>query len=251
MKSKHIAMWTCPRSRSTAVARAFEQLDDCVVFDEPLAGAYIVATGKDKQEPEAVKICETDDKKIIKKLTGELPIGANFSFQKQMAMHALPEFGRDWLKSVNNFFLIREPKEIILSLQKIYGEKKRVTMDNIGYKALFNLYKEVENWTKEKPIVIDSLDLVKNPETTLRFICDKFDVRFDKKMLNWTANPQETNLLCTDKTGYSIWYEQVFNSTGFVFSQTQKKLNLPSQLLPIYNECMPYYEQLWNYRVVL
>ena len=45
--NKHIAMWAIPRSRSTAITRAFEQLDKCVGYDEPLYGAYFVNVNAD------------------------------------------------------------------------------------------------------------------------------------------------------------------------------------------------------------
>lgn len=253
MKSKHIAMWTCPRSRSTVVARAFEQLDGCVLFDEPLTGAYLVATGKykEQEQQEALKYCETNYNKVIRKLTGKLPDWASFSFQKQMAMHALPEFGKDWLKSLNNFFLIRDPKEIILSLQKIHGNKKQITMEDIGYESLFYLFKDIEYLTKDKPLVVDSSDLVQNPKITLKFLCDEIGVQFSDKMLTWKSNSKKTKLLWTEDTSYYIWYSRVLDSTEFINSESQDKVDFPNELLPLVEKCMPFYEQLYNYRVVL
>ncbi len=40
-----IAMWSGPRNISTALMRAWENRDDCVVWDEPLYGYYLEATG--------------------------------------------------------------------------------------------------------------------------------------------------------------------------------------------------------------
>ena len=63
-------MWSCPRSRSTAIARAFEQLDDCIVFDEPFFGAYLVKRGLEEpcQEREELNplldACMPFDKKL-------------------------------------------------------------------------------------------------------------------------------------------------------------------------------------------
>ena len=39
-----IAMWSGPRSLSTAMMRSFEHRADCSVVDEPLYAAYLVAT---------------------------------------------------------------------------------------------------------------------------------------------------------------------------------------------------------------
>ncbi len=40
--NKHIALWTCPRSRSTLMTRAFEELEGCLIFDEPLYAPYLL-----------------------------------------------------------------------------------------------------------------------------------------------------------------------------------------------------------------
>ncbi len=40
IQTKHIAMWTAPRSRSTLIARAFEQLDECWLIDQPFYPPY-------------------------------------------------------------------------------------------------------------------------------------------------------------------------------------------------------------------
>ena len=39
-----IAMWSGPRNISTALMRAWENRDDCTVWDEPLYGFYLDAT---------------------------------------------------------------------------------------------------------------------------------------------------------------------------------------------------------------
>ena len=72
--NKHIAMWFYPRSRSTAITRAFEQLDECVVYDEPFYSAYLAIKGQDNYPPiqpeELSKYKDTDYNAIIKKITG-------------------------------------------------------------------------------------------------------------------------------------------------------------------------------------
>ena len=43
--SLRLAMWSGPRNISTALMRAWENREDCVVWDEPLYGYYLHATG--------------------------------------------------------------------------------------------------------------------------------------------------------------------------------------------------------------
>ena len=42
-----VAVWSGPRNLSTAMMRAWENRDDCVVVDEPLYAAYLARTGID------------------------------------------------------------------------------------------------------------------------------------------------------------------------------------------------------------
>ena len=97
--------------------------------------------------------------------------------------HALPEFGRDWLKSLHNFFLIRDPKEIVVSWHKVYG---KVTKHDIGIEELYNIFKEVEPFSARTPLVIDSTDLIKNPKKALNLLCSKFGLgNLESKTLNY------------------------------------------------------------------
>ncbi len=249
MKNKHIAMWTCPRSRSTAVTRAFEQLDRCIIYDEPLLGAFMVQQGLYPQQ-KTQKFCETDYKKVIQNITGELPNDKLFSFQKHMAIQACPEFGRDWLKLLTNFFLIRHPKEIILSRFKILNSIEEVYNSPVGLKQLYSLYEEIKELTGEKPLVIHADDIVKNPQAALQYLCDKLNIIFSEKMLSWDSEPKETKLSWIENTPFSGWYSQVMNSSEFIKPNSTNKIELPHELIPILEECMPYYEKLLQNRVV-
>lgn len=186
-------MWSCPRSRSTAVARAFEQLDECVVFDEPFFGAYLVKRGLEEpcQEREVGQYLETNHQKIIQKITGSLPESMSFSFQKHQSKHALPEFGKNWLKSLNNFFLIRNPQEIIISYQKLYQNK--MTMAHLGIEQHSQLFKEIESLTGKTPIVIDSKDIVKYPLKAIDYTAKLLAIangELDYTVTHWEKNHQ-------------------------------------------------------------
>jgi hypothetical protein len=56
-----IAMWSGPRTISTALMRAFENRTDTVVTDEPLYGHYLLTTGLDHPgREEVIRAQETD-----------------------------------------------------------------------------------------------------------------------------------------------------------------------------------------------
>lgn len=115
--NKHIAMWACPRSRSTVITRGFENLDGCIVYDEPLFApsvfmkTYTNINSRTLEEENLKQLLasnnfEPDIKKVIEKITGNLPDGKLFSFQKMITGDYRSEFGIDWVKKLTNFFLI-------------------------------------------------------------------------------------------------------------------------------------------------
>ncbi|MGD1911489.1 MAG: hypothetical protein ACFB2X_11700 [Rivularia sp. (in: cyanobacteria)] len=249
-KNKHIALWTCPRSRSTLITRAFEQLDGCIVFDEPLYGAYLLTHGFDHpHRQEMMDYCESNYQKVIQKITGDLPNGGSFSFQKHISKHALPEFGQNWLKSLHNFFLIRNPKEIAVSWHKVYG---KVTKHDLGMVENYKMFKEIEALTGTKPLVIDSTDFVKNPKKVLNILCSHLGLEFSEKMLSWQPGLKNSQLLFTAALSSfaPTWYSTVMNSSGFI-PYEEKQVNLPSEFKALVEECQPFYEEMYQYRLIV
>src|SRR2546425_1179278 len=106
-ESVRIAMWSGPRNISTAMMRSWGNRPDTVVCDEPFYAHYLQATGRD--HPDASKVIatgETNWRKVIEALTGDVPSGKHIFYQKQMTHHLLPEIDRGWLGAVTNCFLI-------------------------------------------------------------------------------------------------------------------------------------------------
>ena len=108
MTPLRIAMWSGPRNISTAMMRAFENREDCVVSDEPLYAAYLAATGLDHPGREdVIRAGQTDWREVVNALTGPVPQGRAVWYQKHMSHHVLPGMATDWVHSLTNVFLIR------------------------------------------------------------------------------------------------------------------------------------------------
>src|SRR5438445_8221761 len=88
-----IAMWSGPRTVSTALMRAWENRPDTVVVDEPLYAYYLAATGIDHPgRDEIIASQPTDWRDVVRSLTeDDLPDSARISYQKHMTHHVLPE----------------------------------------------------------------------------------------------------------------------------------------------------------------
>jgi len=256
--NKHIAMWACPRSRSTVITKAFEQLEECVIYDEYFVGPYMFIKGDAGLAAAAdmeklINNMETDYRKVIETITGDLPEGKNFSFQKMSTDFYLSDFGTDWINQFTNFFLIRDPEEIILSLYKgfeVYGDGSKIHWEKIGIEVLYKIFKEVEAMTGKPPLVIHANDVVKNPRLVLQWLCDYLGVTFDEKMLKWEVGLKNSALLKTvnvrKNPDSDPWYATLRNSTTFL-PYEKNEIILPEELIPFLEKSIPYYQKLLNY----
>lgn len=253
-QNKHIGMWACPRSRSTVITRAFEQLDGCIIYDEPFIGPYRWIRRENYRWEEVNENfqnqLEKDYKKVIEKLSGNLPNGKKFSFQKLSTDEYLPEFGTDWIPKLTNFFLIRHPKDILLSLHRALEHqnflRKEITEELVGIKALHYVFQALNSMTGKIPLVISSDEIVKNPHRTLPWLCDYLGLEFDEKMLTWEKGLKNSTLFISGQevdVNTGVWYEKLRNSQTFIPYKKQD-ICLPNDLIPMLEKCMPYYDEL-------
>src|SRR6516165_2214319 len=115
-----MAMWSGPRNISTAMMRAWGNRPDTFVCDEPLYAYYLRTTGvAHPGADEVIRSQEGDWRKVVAWLTEHEPPGKAIFYQKHMTHHLLPEIDRSWLDRVTNVFLIREPREVVISFAKV------------------------------------------------------------------------------------------------------------------------------------
>ena len=234
-----IAMWSGPRSISTALMRAFENRSDCVVWDEPLYGYYLSAT--DLPHPGAAEIIAhqgTDWCEITERCAGAIPAQKTVFYQKHMTLHLLPEIDRQWMSSLYHCFLIREPERVIASYAAV---REDPTLDDIGFVQQAELFDFVRKSTGEIPLVIDSREFLLNPEAGLRRICKRLGLKFENNMLDWPKGPRDS-----DGVWASYWYESVWNSTGFA-PYRERPLSLKARESLIADQARPFYEHLYQY----
>jgi hypothetical protein len=237
-----IAMWSGPRNISTAMMRAWENRSDSTVWDEPLYGYYLSKTNiPHPGAKEVIAAQGTDWQTIVDRCAGDPPNQKRVFYQKHMTLHLLPEIDRQWLSSLVNCFLIREPEPVIASYAAV---REDVTFDDIGFAQQAQLFDYVTHISGETPLVIDSREFLLNPEPMLRSICNRLDLEFETNMLNWPTGPRDS-----DGVWGKYWYESVWNSTGFS-PYRDKPVNLNPGEQAIAKQARPYYEQLYRHRLV-
>jgi hypothetical protein len=231
-----IAMWSGPRTVSTALMRSWENRPDAVVVDEPLYAFYLDRTGIDHPGRDQVIASQpTSWQAVIKQLTTDpLPPGVTVCYAKHMTHHLLPEVDRDALAPLRHAFLIRDPRELLASYARV---RATPTLDDLG------LWQQAEIFDRFGGPVIDSRDLLERPEAVLSALCAALGVPFRAEMLRWPAGPRDT-----DGVWAPYWYESVWKSTGFG-RYRPPAVGLRGPLAELAGRCQPYYQRLHEHRL--
>jgi hypothetical protein len=241
MNLLRLAMWSGPRNISTAMMRSWGNRDDTVVCDEPLYAHYLDATRKPHPGlEEVIAAGETDWRKVAARLTGPIPEGRAVWYQKHMTHHLLPEISRDWLGEVTNCFLIRDPREVLASYVKIVETPELL---DTGFPQQTQIFEWVREHTGRIPPVLDAADVLSDPRQVLGRLCGALGIDFQEAMLSWPPGPR-----ATDGVWAKYWYAEVEKSTGFRPYQP-REFNPPDRLMPIYEQCLEHYEQLYEHRL--
>ena len=233
---KRICLWSSPRNISTAMMYSFAQRPDTTAVDEPLYAHYLRTfntphPGRD----EILSAQENNGEKVIAEIIMgkyETPI----VFFKQMTHHLL-HVNTDFLQHTENIIFIRNPAQIIASYSQVVPN---VSLHDTGIEYQQNLFNH--HTKNNRPcIVLDSGELLKNPEQMLKKLCSQLDIEFYNEMLHWPAGPKHY-----DGVWAKYWYGNVHKTTGFQPQQTSNR-RLPPHLEPLYLECKKYYDNLFQY----
>ena len=231
-----LAVWSGPRNISTALMRAWENRPDTRVVDEPLYAYYLRETGLDHPgRAEVIAAGETSWQVVVDQLTA--PTEGVF-YQKHMAHHLLPQLPRDWIPSLTNVLLIRDPAEVVASYVRSRAD---VTVDDIGVLQQAALWELLD----ANVPVIDAGDFLRDPEAHLRWLCAHIGVEFTDRMLHWPAGPR-----ASDGVWAPYWYDAVLASTGFE-PYRPRTVELTGPALAVAEQSRPAYEQLHEPRLRL
>jgi len=241
MKPLRLAMWSGPRNISTAMMRAWENRGDCAVVDEPLYAHYLAHTALDHPgREEIIAAGETDWRKVAAWLTGPVPGGKAIWYQKHMTHHLLPHIGREWLGELSHVFLIRDPREVVLSYLK---SRPNPTAEDIGVLRQLEIFEYVRQRSGITPPVLDAGEFLRAPEAQLRALCERLGVAFTPRMLKWPPGPR-----ASDGVWAPYWYEAVQRSTGFE-PYSERARDVPPQWQGIIDEVMPAFDALYAHRL--
>ena len=240
MEKSRINLWSSPRNISTAMMYSFAQRDDMSVVDEPLYAHYLTHTNTEALHPATSQILmhqEANGQKIVSHMLYE-KYPKPYTLFKQMTHHLI-NLEEDFLVKMKNVLLIRDPRRIIASYSKVIPNP---TIHDIGVKMQAELFEKLQSHAALNAIV-DTKQVLLNPEKVLRTLCYKLEIPFTKKMLKWKAGARPE-----DGVWAPYWYSNVHSSTGFQ-PYVEKKIQLSEELEALAIECTPYYELLRKYAI--
>ncbi|QTD56260.1 sulfotransferase-like domain-containing protein [Parasphingorhabdus cellanae] len=236
-----IAMWSGPRNISTAMMRSFGSRSDCAVTDEPFYGAFLKKTGF--QQPMADQIIASMDcdwTSVKNAMRGPVPEGRALWYQKHMPHHMVDDVSIADFPDHRHAFLIRNPEDVVAS----YAAKRvEVTADDLGYERQVEYLDQVAQLTGTAPIVMDSAEILQNPEAHLQSLCTALDISWDPAMLSWKPGPRDT-----DGIWASHWYNRVLDTTSFA-PPSDRSPTLTHAQQQVADQCRKFYNQLLAFRL--
>lgn len=231
---KTVCLWSGPRNVSTALMYSFAQRPDTRVVDEPLYGHYLQTSGADHPGGEEVmQTMDCDGDSVMRSLLDNEIHDKSILFIKHMAHH-LTGLDLSFLEKTQNAFLIRDPKDMLPSLTV---QLPQAGLADTGLRRQWELVQDLRS-KGQSPAIIDSRELLQDPAGVIAAFCQQIDIEFLPAMLNWPRGP-----IAEDGIWARHWYHAVHQSTGFANYVAKEKF--PDGLLPLLDECQPYYDKLF------
>lgn len=195
-----LALWSAPRSRSTAFARMMTERNDRVVVHEPFS--QVVDFGEVKVG-EQVAHSEQDVLAALRGIAARTPVffkdTTDFDYPAVLA-------DQDFLAAATHTFIIRHPTGAIASHHALAPDLGR---EEIGFARLYEIFAAVQAATGATPVVIDSEDLLDRPEQTVRAYCSAVGIPFVAEALSWDPGMR------SEWRATSKWHASTSATAGF------------------------------------
>ncbi|WP_285595768.1 hypothetical protein [Kineosporia sp. NBRC 101731] len=226
-----LALWSAPRSRSTAFARMMAERDDRLVVHEPFS--RVVDFGE-VEVGDQIARSEQEVISALRSSAGRRPV-----FFKDTTDFHYPALlaDQDFLAGATHTFIIRDPAEAIASH---YALNPNLEQDEIGFARLHEIFTAVEEATGTTPVVINSDDLLERPTETVKAYCSAVGIPFLADALSWRPGMR------SEWQTTSKWHRATSQTSGFerrALTDAPKMTENP-KLRAYIDHHRPYYEKL-------
>ncbi len=242
--NKIVVLWSTPRTTSTAFEWMMRMRGDMACFHEPFGEAWY--KGEDAAWPrltansERVKglsVQSVHDSMLEKAL--EMPV-----FSKDMPHFLPPDASDGFLAPFTHSFLIRNPAK---SIPSIYKRGPDWVVAEYGFEAHRRLFDRIADRDGAPPPVIDSDDLLENPEDIVSAWCRAVGLEYLPGALSWEPGARP-------EVGWydnGSWHDSLSASDGLkpqprTYGSIETQ---PDHIKAIYEQALPHYEHLYQYRI--
>lgn len=189
---------------------------------------------------------EHDYNVVIKRITKTSQQQAVFI--KDMASHVIHKADDAFLSNFKNTFIMRHPAKMLPSLLERWPIFK---LEETGWPSLHKLFNRVKKIHGEPPVIIDSDDLIKNPNATIKAYCNAVGIPFIPEALTWKIDVEKTRI--GHWNDGDAWFTYLKSTTGFQekINNNYESVEENKQLKFMYNACLPYYEELYQQRLIV
>ncbi|MCL4145924.1 UNVERIFIED_CONTAM: hypothetical protein GTU68_027000 [Idotea baltica] len=234
-------MWSGPRNMSTTMMRSFGARSDTACVDEPFYASWLIASGETHPMQNEILAAQSHAAvKVEAELSACLPRNKSVFFQKHMTHHMDLSRSMDWASTFSHAFLIRHPARVIPSYQR---KMETLSLKAIGFPQQVHIFDQVRHLTGRTPPVVDSDQILANPEAVLKRLCTALELDWDAAMLSWSEGPHTD-----DGVWAPHWYDAVWTSTGFGPAPGPLP-QLAGEAAAIEKEALEIYERLLEFHV--
>ena len=245
-----IALWAWPRTLSTPFERIFIERSDTEVHHEPFFNAFYYS--KDKRSHRELPAEISLEKKqqnydiTVRKLIS--PCHKKIRFFKDMTLYSydyLRKQNPEFYQKIINTFIIRDPKESLLSHYKISPDLNLYPEES-GIMKSYELFQYVTMELKQPAIVIDADRLSRYPDKVLQEYCDKIGIPHDPCSLSWKPGQK-----IKEWQDWKEWHIEAENSSEICLIGEEKlEKPIPHWLSNMIQSSQKFYIEMLRYSIL-
>jgi hypothetical protein len=238
-----VFLWGVPRSVSTAFEKAASQHPKIVVEHEPFTYSYFFSSGR--RSNRYVRPTEQKPPLALESQTLiRLDQSSGIVLIKELAFQGEPYVSDACLASCRHLIIMRRPKVVYDSLLRL---KPDFTEDEFGFTALERIFDRLERLKCSPLMTVDGDDFRKNPEMTLRTLCNKLDLDFNPCMMSWSSGKIRDWRADEWKT-QAIWHRTLETSNGILPPIAAGEVRISPDHMEIIRRSEEIYYRLWSNR---
>ena len=245
-------LWATPRSTSTAFEWMMRQRGDLTCFHEPFGIAWY--KGPEARAPRPPTPATRQPNATFERIWDDILEAAEKQpvFVKDMPHHTTHLWTKAFLDRISHSFLIRDPAKVLSSLHNSYqkaGLKSGFEPEEISFGPQNELFDQLVGRSGVYPTVIDSDDLLEDPDTMVRMYCEAIGIPFIAEALHWEKGSR-TEVLWYDNNE-EIWHASLRESDGLrpMPRKFVEPGNLPDNLSKYHGMFFANYSALYPYRL--